>query len=162
MKKMSEPIAVLNSEVRRTHYSLELGDDYLVRKWRKGKESGERRISLDNVMPEISVMTARPEHSRARVIGGLFLVGLAIVVFFSTLQQKAPLLFALLALLGGWILAVGLRNFRLQTWTIFHEKSGEFFAHVVHSGCDPKEREEFETIFRETMAKHKQRQPTSA
>jgi len=159
---MTEPRASLTYQFRRTTSNLEITDNYLISRWKKGREHGERRIRLDLLSPDLSLVTSRPEHTEAGIIGGIVVIALAIVVFFSVVQVKIPLLFPFIAAVGIAILVCGLRNLKLQTWTVIQDEKGVMFTYIIHSGCDRVQREAFEDNYRTAFEEMKKgKQPTT-
>ena len=157
---MSEPRHKLIWRSRRMTSELELTLTHLIDRWTKGSQSGEKRIALSKLSPELSYTKARPKNTAARLIGGGICLGAAAVFFFSVIQEKVPLLSLFFCLLAIWLIVLGLlRGLRLESWTIIHRESGKRFAWFRHEDCSEQERKEFEVAFKQMVSRGNQQPP---
>lgn len=137
--------------------TLELTDEYLTSRWEKGKRNRCNHIALDKLCPEPSYLTARPMYNTAIPVGGLFLVALSAVCYFSAVQEIVPSLSFVLCVFGVAALMHFVKHMRLETWTIIRDDLGGVVTDIVHRGCDDAEREQFVKECQKAITLRKQR-----
>ncbi|HWC01913.1 MAG TPA: hypothetical protein VHF87_04010 [Methylomirabilota bacterium] len=86
---------------RRRTATLLVTDDRLIEERRAGRDHWRQGWALKNLSPDFDLVSGRPEHARARLLGGQVVAGTALTVFFSTLDAHAPLLAPLPAVAGS-------------------------------------------------------------
>ena len=156
---MSEPRHRLVRRRKRITGELELTHTHLIDRWTRGQQSGEKRIALSKLSPELSYMNVRPDNAVSRLIGGGICLGAAAVFFFSVIQDKVPLLSLFFCVLAIWLVVLGLRGLRPESWTIIHREDGDRFAWFRHADCGEQERQEFETAFKQIVSGGNQQPP---
>ena len=155
------PESTLSCQMGKNRWTLELTDTHFVRKWKGGRNSGEERIALSKLCPDLSERTGRRENTFARILSGLALLGLCVVLFLSVVQDKVPLLAPFVAIFAVWLLVLGLKGLKVQTWTVVHKEDGTSFAYFTHQGCDEVERKAFEEAYRNRFSNKNEQQPTT-
>jgi len=141
-----EPISLL---CKSGGYSqtLTLHPDRLTISWRRGVESGERSVPISKLSHTLSSATGRPKNTTLRIRLGVFVLGMAAVVYWSVVQEEVPLLAPILACLGIALLAKQVKNLRVRSWTVICLDDGKMFTYIMHDNCDEKERKRFEDAY---------------
>jgi hypothetical protein len=148
---MAKVRASVTCHARRDATTLELTDDYLVHRWRRGRDHGEKRISLDKLCPHLSLTVGRPRDAKGRTLGGLVVIAFAFVFYFSAVQNKVPLLSLFIGMIGICLLARGLWDLRVETWTVIQDEGGKCFAHLMHLKCNDEKRKIFERAYEDVF-----------
>jgi hypothetical protein len=82
-----------------------------------------------------------------RIRLGVFVLGIAAVVYWSVIQEEVPLLAPILACLGIGLLAKQVKNLRVRSWTVICLGDGKMLAYIMHDNCDEEERKKFEAAY---------------
>lgn len=140
---------------KKKNYSkrLILTDDELIMEWDSPTHKGRRGWYLDYLSPNIGFSVERRRGFKEEVIGGIVLLAIAIIFFFSKLNQYVPLLVPTLVIVGVGILINGIRKYKMETWTIFHKRDGEMAAYMEHSIIGQSDVRSFEKAFSEAMSR---------
>jgi hypothetical protein len=141
----SETLFTLTLAKGRQRETLSLTEDRLVEDVSAGKRRWRRSWRLQDLSADLEYTTGRQENSELRVVAGLVVICLAIVFYFSTLHGHIPLLAPLVGALGGWLLAKGLKGWRIETWTLIRKSDGSAATHFAHSLGSAEDRRDFET-----------------
>jgi len=123
---------------------LFVADDRLVEECRIKKDQWRRSWALKDLSPHFGFVSGRPEHTNARLMGGLAAVGVSLTVYSrpSTLTRPS---WRHCSHSSGSVLSVqATRHWRLEAWTLIHTRDGEKVTHILHGACRPGEPQEFE------------------
>jgi hypothetical protein len=140
----SEVLARLEMAKGRHAERFLLTEDRLVEDSRIGERRWQRSWRLQDLSSELEYTSGRPEHTEARVVGGLVVLSLAATLYFSALHAHIPLFAPLLGALAAWLLVKGLRDWRIETWTLIKRSDGGGATHILHRLGAPEGRRDFE------------------
>ena len=140
---------------------FEITKTHLIDKWRKGHQSGEKRIELSKLSPDLSYITGRSNLVTGQLIGCCICIAIASIFFFSVIQDKVPLLSLAFCMLAFWLLVKAISGMRIKTWTTIHRETGEDFAWFTHDDCEENERKAFEKSFTEIITKNNQQKKST-
>lgn len=135
---------------------FEITKTHLIKKWKKGKQSGEKRIELSRLSPDLSYITGRSGSVAVQLIGFCICIAIACIFFFSVIQDKVPLLSLAFCILAFCLLVKAIHGMQIRTWTTIHRSTGEEFDWFTHDDCEEKERKAFEESFAEIITKNNQ------
>lgn len=141
--------------------NFEITKTHLIDKWTKGRQSGEKRIELSKLSPDLSYTTGRSSNVVAQLIGSGICLAVASIFFFSIIQDKIPLLSLFFCILSFWLLILSILGLRLKSWTIIHREDGEQFAWFMHGDCTEEERKAFEQAFTKIIKENNQQSDSS-
>ena len=154
---MREIKAILKCKRKKLVSVFEVTDTHLIKKWTKGSGSGERKILLSKLSPDLSRTTARPDSFTIQLIGGIIFLILTTIFFFSSIQSTIPFLSMFLLALSLWSLFRAFRNIKLLTWTIILNENGDRIAWFIHDDCTPEDRDRFEASLISSIKKQKEK-----
>ena len=127
--------------------TIALFSDRIIVSWARGMERGQRGVSLTKLSPVLGSVTGPPRRRGSRIRLGAGLLAAAAVVYFSALNDDAPLLAPLLALIGLGMLATENRYRRVRSWTVISFDDGRVFLNIPHAGCDQTQLTQFEEAY---------------
>ena len=136
--------------------TFEITKTHLIKKWKKGRQSGEKRIELSKLSPDLSYITGRSDSVVAQLIGCCICIAIAAILFFSIIQDKVPLLSLAFCILAFFLIVKAIRGMRIRKWTTIHRETGEEFAWYTHDDSKENERKAFEESFTEIITKNNQ------
>jgi len=147
-------LAELTGKKKNYSKKLILTDDHLIMEWDSPTNKGRKDWHLECLSPNIGFTVDRPRGFKDSIIGGIVLLVIAIIFFFSKLNQYVPLLVPCLVIIGVGILINGIRKYKTETWTIFHRKDGEMAAYMEHSMLGHSDIKSFEKAFSEAVSRY--------
>ncbi|TFH47462.1 MAG: hypothetical protein E4H01_08325 [Lysobacterales bacterium] len=154
---MSEVKATLKCKLKKHVSIFEVTDSHFVEKWTKGIESGEKKVLLSKLSPDLSRTTARSGSLTVQLIGGVIFLVLTAIFFFSPIQSKIPFLSVFFLALSLWSLFRSFGNVKPKSWTIILNENGERIAWFINDDCNPEEREKFEAELISSIKKQKEK-----
>jgi hypothetical protein len=151
MTEQPEILSRLHRRQGRLSEAFILTEDDLIEEGRRGARHWRRNWPLRQLEPQVEYRSDRPEGAKQSVLMGAVLIAVAVSFYFSDFNSRIPLLAPLLVLLGALALGRGLKNWRVETWTIFRRLDGSMATHCLHRGTGAGERLEFERMFTERV-----------
>jgi hypothetical protein len=133
------------------HLKFMLTHDHLIEEGSRGSRQWRQAWPLQQLSPEIERQTARPQGANEALTGGLIVLALALAMYFSDLNAKAPLLAPFVSVVGMILMVRGLKRFRVETWTMIRKWDGTTVTSFTHRDCNPGERALFEEAFADTV-----------
>jgi hypothetical protein len=79
------------------------------------------------------------------------ILGVALAMYFSDFDAKAPLLAPFVAVVGLVLIGRALKSFRVETWTTIRKWDGTMATSFTHRDCHPGERALFEEALAESV-----------
>jgi len=148
---------------KKKHYSkkLILTEDDLIMEWDSPTNKGRRGWHLDHLSPNIGLSVERRRGFKEGVIGGIVLLAIAAIFYFSKLNQYVPLLVPTLVIVSVGIFINAVRKYKTETWTIFYKRDGEMAAYMEHSMIARSEMTSFEKAFSEAISRHTSKEEKS-
>ncbi len=154
-------LAELTAKKKKYSKKLILTEDELIMEWDSPTHKGRRGWHLDNLSPNIGFTVERRKGFKESVIGGIVLLAIAVILFFSKLNQYVPLLVPSLVIVSVGILISGIRKLKAETWTIFYKRDGEMAVYMEHSMIEQPEMRSFEKAFSEAASRHSRKKENS-
>ena len=114
-----------------------------------------RHWHLKNLSAKVDYSRGRGRHCSSFWIATIIALGLAIVLFFSSLNRHVPLLAPLTALIGFSLMYKAIRRSKVETWTIIRKDNGGCAAYITHGGCSEEEINKFTECFVDAVKKAK-------
>lgn len=137
-------------------FTLAIDDQFLVEEWKNGADESRRHWHLKNLSAKIDYSRGRDRDCSSFWIASVIVLGLAIALFFSSLNRHVPLLAPLIALIGFNIMYKAIRLSKVKTWTIIRKDTGECAAYITHGGCSEEEINRFTECFVDAVKKAKE------
>ena len=141
---------------------LILADDELIMEWDSPTNKGRRGWHFDYLSPDIGFAVERPKGFKEGIVGGVALLIVDIILYFSKVDQYVPLLVPTLALVSVVVLVNAIRKYKSETWTVFYKKDGEIAAYMEHSMAEDSEIKAFEKAFSDAMARYALKKETTS
>jgi len=128
-----------------------LNEDHLIEEGSRGVHHWRQAWALQQLSPEVESQTGRPHGTKERLMGGVTILAVAVIVYFSHYNANVPLLAPLLSVVGLIVMGRGLKTLRVETWTTIRKWDGTAATSFSHRDCNPGERAAFEEAFAETV-----------
>lgn len=148
-------IAELIGGKRKYRKKFLLTDDELIMEWDAPNNKGHKGWHFDYLSSNIGHSVERPRGFKEGIIGGIVLMAITIILYFSKVNQYIPLLTPALAIVSVGIFLNGIRKYKITRWTVFNKKDGEIAAYIEHSMCEASELKSFEKAFSNAMNRYK-------
>jgi len=128
-------------------FRLVIDDQFLVQEWKNGVDEGRRHWHLKNLSAKVDYLRGRHRHCLSFWAATVIVLGVAIVLFFSSLNLHVPLLAPLMALIGFSLMCKAIRRSKVETWAIIRKDNGGRAAYITHGGCSEEEINKFTECF---------------
>ena len=136
-------------------FTLAIDDQFLVQEWKSGVDEGRRHWHLKNLSAKVDYSRGRHRHCSSLWAATVIDLGVAIVLFFSSLNRHVPLLAPIMALIGFILMYKAIRRSKVETWTIIQKDNGGYAAYITHGGCSEEEISKFTECFVDAVKKAK-------
>jgi len=128
-------------------FTLAIDDQFLVQEWKSGVDEGRRHWHLNNLSAKVDYSRGRDRHCSSLWAATVIVLGVAIVLFFSSLNRHFPLLAPLMAFIGFILMYKAIRRSKVEIWTIIQKDNGGYAAYITHGGCSEEEINRFTECF---------------
>ncbi len=128
-------------------FALVIDDQFLVQEWKSGVDEGRRHWHLKNLSAKVDYSRGRERRCSSLWAATVIFLGVAIVLYFSSLNRHVPLLAPLMVFIGFILMYKAIRLSKVETWTIIQKDNGEYAAYITHRGCSEEEIKKFTECF---------------
>jgi hypothetical protein len=128
-------------------FTLVIDDKFVVEEWRHGVDESRRHWHLKNLSAKVDYSRGRQRHCSSFWAATVIVLGVAIVLLFSSLNRHVPLLAPLMAFIGFSLMYKAIRLSKVETWIIIQKDNGGCVAYITHGGCSEEEINRFTECF---------------
>jgi hypothetical protein len=132
-------------------YEYTLSSTHLAVEWRSSTGLGRSETALQELSPEIQYFEGKSAGDPAAAERSLLALGLAAVVFFSSIQGQVPLLAPFLLAVSVFYARRVVRASKRSKWSVVRHKDDRQIATIDHSGTNGDELDSFLAALRERV-----------